>query len=307
MRTIQDVGTEILSNNPKSLYIFGGTEYGIKRKYITLLKEHYNNQLVEVSSMKELINLMSTKHFIPLQPKLYVVRYDEEFVNTLSESVARKIASLNIIGTIVCIYEADKHITKIDKYLSDYIVRMDEVSTNFKIKYLHSDFPNLPDKLINLAAKYGDNYRDAQKICECMSVIPPEDLFALSDANIMKLFGKSDEASEDLLKVGIASRNFYYLNSLLDQYSDVDSIFYTILSTMLELEKLMSNNYAQSDLKEYVKRWTLADIYNMFMQTYEALKKTRSYSASCDSKYLILYLFSLLKFQHIPDIVSMEV
>ena len=32
MLTIQDVGTEVLGNNPRNFYIFGGTEYGIDVK-----------------------------------------------------------------------------------------------------------------------------------------------------------------------------------------------------------------------------------------------------------------------------------
>lgn len=307
MRSIQDVGTEILGNEPRSFYVFGGNEYGIKQKYLSILKDHYQGQFAEVSSMSDIIGLMSTKHLIPLQPKLYIVRYDEEFVRTISDSVASKLHSLHIIGTIVCIYESDKYISKLDKFLSDDVVRMDEVNIQFKIKYLHSDFPNLPDRFISLAAKYGDNYSEAQKICRSMSAVSAEKLFSMSDDRLMKLFGKSDAVSEDLLRAGIASRNFSYLSTLLDQYDNIDSIFYTILSTMLELEKIITNKYAQSDLREYAKRWTLQDVYNMFMQTYEMLKQSRSYSASSDVKNMILYLFSLLKFQQIPDVTAMEV
>jgi hypothetical protein len=217
-----------------------------------------------------------------------------------------KLKSLKIIGTLVCLYEADKHVTKLDKFLSDYIVRLDDVSLQFKIKYLHNDFPHLPDRLINLAAQYGDNYGDAQSMCACMSVIAPEKLFALSDDGIIDLFGKSKETSEDMIRVGIASRNFQYLAKVLDQLDNLDATFYTILSTMLELEKLLHNSYTESPLRQYVKRWTAQDIYNMFMNTYEALRKSRS-TVNCDLYYLLLYLFSLLKFQQIPAVEEMEV
>ena len=306
MRTIQEVGTEILSNNPKSLYIFGGSEYGIKMKYLSMLKDYYKGDVVEVPAMDEIIHLMSTKHFVPLTPRLYIIRYDENFVTSLNESLASKIKSLRIIGTIVCIYESAKHITKLDKFLSDYVVLIDDVNVNFKIKYLHADFPKLPDKLIELSARYADNYGEAQKICMCMSTIPPESLFALSDADIMKLFGKQDSISEDQLRIGVASRNLPYLLDILDQYENLDNVFYTILSTLLELEKLLYNSYTQSSLREYVKRWNELDIYNMFMNTYEALKQSRSVASSDDTKYLIMYLFSLLKFKPIPAVESME-
>lgn len=305
MRTIQEVGTEILNNTPQKLYIFGGEEYGIKCKYISILKEHYSI-CEEMPTVNSVISIMSRKHFIPLQPKLYVVRYDEEFISNLNEVTASKLKSLNVIGTLVCIYESVKHVNKLEKYLPDYTVQIDKVNPQFVVKYLHSDFPKLPDRLINLAATYGSNYSEAQTICCSMSAVPAETLFSLSDIELMKMFNKYDDVSESNLKVGIASRNFTYLVNLLEQYNDIDSIFYTILSTMLDLEKVLTNTYAESPLREYAKRWTLEDVYNMFMNTYEALKNSRSSRIQCDTSYIILYLFSLLKFQQIPDVNVME-
>ena len=56
---------------------------------------------------------------------------------------------------------------------------------------------------------------------------------------------------------------------LYEKYPDnVDSMMYTILSTMIELDKLMDNSYAQSDIKMYLKRWTRQDIYYMFVNTH---------------------------------------
>lgn len=306
MRTIQEVGTEILNNEPKSFYVFGGSEYGIKLKYLDILKQHYGDAVVETSSMQEIISLFSTKHFIPLKPTLYIVRYDEEFVSSLNESSANKLKSLKIIGTVICLYESSKSITKLDKFLPDNVVQIDNINKQFIVKYLHSDFPNLPDKLINLAANYSENYGDAQHICACMQTIPVESLFALSDKEIAKLFGKQDIASEKDLKVGIASRNFSYLIKLTDQYEDVDSIFYIILNTMLEIEKILTNKYAQSDIREYEKRWTLEDMYNMFMNTYEMIRKSRSSQYSGNTKDNLVYLFSLLKFEKVPDMMLME-
>lgn len=304
MRTIQEVGSEILNNNPKSFYIFGGTEYGIKKKYLSMLAQHYNDNVIEIQSFAELINTMSTKHIIPLKPALYICRYDENLVSTLTEVVASKIKSLKIIGTAVCLYENEKHLAKLDKFLPNYTVRIDAVSLQFKVKYLHTDFPHLPDKLINLAAQYANDYNDAQNMCACMSAVAPEELFALPDKAIMKLFGKLDISTEDQIKVGIASRNFTYLNQLIQNYTEVDGVYYTILSTMLELDKITSNTQASSNLREYAKRWTKEDIYNMFMNTYEELKKSRTYSTDISNS--LIYLFSLLKFQTVPSVEAME-
>ena len=38
MLTIQDLGTSILNDNPNKFYIFGGNEYGIKERYLSILK-----------------------------------------------------------------------------------------------------------------------------------------------------------------------------------------------------------------------------------------------------------------------------
>ena len=111
MLTIQEVGTEILGNTPKKFYIFGGTEYGIKCKYIDIMKEHYG-KFKECQSVNEIIKLMSTRHFIPLEPTLYIIRYDEEFLSSLSDDTEKQIDKLNIVGTVVCIYELDKHVVK---------------------------------------------------------------------------------------------------------------------------------------------------------------------------------------------------
>lgn len=304
MLTIQEVGTEILGNSPRNLYVFVGPEYGIKKKYISIIKEHYG-EMKECSTMSEIIQLMSTKHFVPLKPMLYVVRYDDEFVSSLSEPAAHKLLSLKIAGTVVCIYDSEKQATKLDKFLPNNTVRIDNVNTAFKIKYLHSDFPHLPDKLINLAAEYGSDYNEAQNICSSMSQVAPEELFVLSDQQLLALFGKHSECTETEIKIGVASKNFAHLMKLAESYpGEVDSIFYTILSTLLELDKLLTNKYAQSDLREYVKRWTALDIYNMFMQTYNAIKQLRSYAT--DAKSSLIYVLSLMKFSPIPSVEFME-
>lgn len=303
MRTIQEVGSEILNNQPKSFYVFGGSEYGIKKKYLSMLKNHYEGRAVEINSMTEMVSMMSTKHIIPLQPSLYICRYDEAFINMLTEVVAAKIKALKIVGTVVCLYENEKHIAKIDKYLPDYVVRIDDVNIQFKIKYLHSDFPHLPDRLINLAAQSAANYGDAQNMCACMTVVAPEELFSLSDKELAKLFGKSEDSTEDAIKQGIASRNFTHLIKLLDIYPDLDNLYYTILATMIELDKVTTNSYVTSPLREYAKRWTKEDIYNMFMNTYSELMKSRTYNVDIENS--LIYLFSLLKFQVVPDVDAM--
>ena len=75
---------------------------------------------------------------------------------------------------------------------------------------------------------------------------------------------------------------------------------YSILSTMLDLEKILCNKYIESDLRPYQKNWTMQDIYNMFMQTYQQLAYMRSISP--DPQNVLMYLITLMQFSEIPAV-----
>jgi ABC-type antimicrobial peptide transport system ATPase subunit len=105
MLSIQEAGQQILRGNPGKFYIFVGQEFGIKTKYLESLVNHYNGEYVEIESVNDVLSMMRTKHLIPLTPKLYIARYDEDFIQSISDSTFKNIESTKIIGTIVCIYE----------------------------------------------------------------------------------------------------------------------------------------------------------------------------------------------------------
>lgn len=297
MRTIQEVGTEILTNHPAHFYIFGGTEYGIKSKYIECLKEYYADS-VEYPSLISLVDMMSSKHLIPLEPKLYIVRYDEDFVSKMTDTLCHKLKSCKIIGTIVCIYEQQKHITKLCKYLDDYIVLINAISPQFLKQYIISDFPQMPDRLVDIVCRISDNYNQAAMICTSICAAPVENACALSDSELALMFGKAAKYNDKAIRKYVASRNFAYLIHALDSYEDdSDSFLHVMLSTFLELEKVLTI-HANSDLKEYASRWTKQDVYNMFLHTYGELRKSRMFST--DLKNSIVYLFGLLQFKPVP-------
>lgn len=273
MRTIQEVGNEILTNNPKSFYIFCGCEYGIKLRYISQLQSHYQGNYESYERVQDVINLMRTKRLIPLQPSVYVIRYDDEFVSSLSDKTKSLIESTKIIGTIVCIYEDKKQVQKCNKYLGSYTVSIDPVNPQFISKYLHVDYPGIPDKLIDFATECSSDYYQAQNICAALQSAPVSLTSKLDISELKHLFGYQDTANEKMLKTGIAARNFDYCMKVLDEnYSDWDTIYYTILQTLIELDKVKSSKYSQSDLQEYGKYWNVQDIYYMFENTYDALK-----------------------------------
>ena len=305
MLTIQEVGLEILQNHPRSFYIFGGSEFGIKQKYIDILTSHYGNY-TEVSQVNDIIELMQSKRLIPLKPTVYVVRYDEKFLSGLTPVVASKLLNLKIIGTLVLIYEQDTHINKCDKYFPNNTISIDKVDTKFIVKYLMSDFPNISPNVLQIVARSAADYGHAQKICLGLSKLhDSNEISAWPESKIRQLFGLDQTYSEQLLKLNVASRNYAGLLTLVEEYSDnLDNFLYAILATLVELEKLKCNSYTTSPLREYAKLWTLKDIYNMFNHTYSALQQLRSITSNTSN--MLIYLISLVVFQEIPDIEVMK-
>lgn len=300
MRNIQEVGLEILGNNPAKIYVFVGPEYGIKSKYIECLSKYYGSK-VEADSLAAVIKTMKTKRILPLSPAVYVVRYDEDFISTLNDKTQEELLTCKVIGTIVCIYDQPKHASKLSKYLPDLTVSIDSVNSHYVEKYLHSDFPDLNDRFIKLSVNSSSDYNQAKNICRCMINGPIDEMYKLSDDELVKIFGYEDKSSENILKLGVARKDFNFLCNQLDEFDgEVQSIFYTILSTMIEIDKCMDNRNIQSDIKKYINIWTREDIYFMFMNTYDMLIKCRSWSIS-NTKDCILYLFGLLKFNRIPS------
>lgn len=302
MIAIQDLGTQILGDNPKKLYILGGPEYGVKQKYIEHLSDFYKGNVIESEDFDSILEQMRQKHIVPLEPALYVVRYDTNFVSSVNDKYASKIEKSKISGTVVCLYEDDKAIAKFDKYLPDYTASIDNVNSKFINRYLHQDFPKLDDRSIKVAIESSTSYGHAKTICNAMSFADPECLARLSESDLAKMFGYFDTSSEQQIQIGVASKNFKMLVSGLEAFPDSeDKIVYIILQTMIELEKIKSSKYSDSPLKEYAKFWDIESIYYMFMHAYDQLRKLRSISSysAIDS---CIYLFSLLKFQPIPSL-----
>lgn len=300
MISIQDLGLSIMSDSPKPFYIIGGSEYGIKDKYIDKLTALYGKK-EEYGSVSDLINFLSVKHIIPVPPALYVIRYDESFVSTISAAVAQKIHSLKFKGTIICIYAEYKHIEKLDKFLPDCTAIVEAVNPKYIEKYLHSDFPKLDDRSIHIATYCSTSYGHARTICKSMSNANPEILAKMSDKELARLFGCADESGESAIQKAVAARNFVAATQLLNRYEgDKDGLLYTILQTMIELEKVLTSKYSNSDLKDFAKYWKLEDVYHVFMNTYAELEKLRS-NTSSDVESSLIYIFGLLTFKDVPS------
>ena len=304
MKSIQDAGREILTNNPCKLYVFTGKEYGVKKRYLSILNSYYG-QSKEYEKVDDVFSIFRSKRLIKLQPCLYIVRYDEDFIKSLNDRSENDIRKLNICGTVVLIYENSKHAAKLDKYLPSYTTSVDSVNINFMVKYILSEFKNMSEKTAKDVCEISSNYGQAQNISSCLSLLSSQEVGNISKLSMMALFGKESTSNDSMIKTGVASKNFKYLISVLERYNDdKDKIFYSILSTMLDLDKLKSNPYFDCEAKAYAKYWSGPDIYYMFVNTYSMLKLSRSYS-SFDFDNALIYLFSLLQFDHVPSEVEL--
>lgn len=296
MRSIQEVGTEILTSRPKSFYIFAGNEYGIKRKYIQHLISYYLGRYKDVDSVAEVLQFMSAKHIFPPQEMLYIVRYDSKFLSSLDATTESTITSTPIVGTIVCIYEQDKDIAKLGKFVPNLTVEINAVAKEYIEKYLHQDYPDLTDEVIHVICSVCSTYAEAYNMATSLSHASGS--YALSAIKQqLSPISVSDVSSQ--LRHGIASRNFKYLVHIISTMESLDSIHYTLLHTLLELEKILSSKYTSSDLFKYKNLWTLQEVYNLFTITYFELNQLRTVSS--DIYGSVIKLLSILTFRPVPS------
>lgn len=298
--TIQQAGTEILGDNPKNMYFFGGEEYGIKCKYIEHLRDYYN-QVQEMPTVSEVLDIFKRKQLFPLPPKLYIVRYDDTFLSDLNERTVKQISKLTIRGTIVCLYEAPKAVSKCNKYFPDNTVSFDNINPSFIVQYLTKDFPALSQKAITEAVRIHPDYMGAYNICIGLSVLDDRIVDGMTSAQADETFGYDPAATEIQLRQAFAAKNVYLCINLLDTYiGDKNQIFYTWLAAMLELEKLLVNPKQKSDLGSCAKHWDLLSVYNMFQNIYAELDTSRSVqSYNIDDR--LLYLILLLQYNPVPE------
>lgn len=303
MLNIQDLGLSIMGDNPKNLYILGGSEYGIKDKYIDILCSKIGPQ-IQYPDFLSILDLMTGFRIIPLQPQVYVVRYDKSFFSKLGPALVDKFNSLKIIGTIVLIYEDDSDISKLDKYFPDNIAIINAIDPKHMAKYLSQDFPDLDQTTIKYAATRSCNYYQAKNICRCLNCI--KDDILLSEAQIASLFDLNTYKTEEDIQIAVASRDFRSYILAIDSYDgDHTRILYTILKTMIELDKIMDNKYTDSPLKKYINEWTRPDIYYMFNHTYRILQSLRQ-GVTANIEDLLIYIGALFKFKRIPDLEVLQ-
>lgn len=296
MRTIQSVGTEIFNGNIKPFYIFLGEDYGIKARYIDIIKAHYGGHYSEINQVSQLFSFFKIKRLMPLIPKLYIVRYDADWVSSLNDRTKDEIERVNITGTVVLVYEDKKQCDKINKYLPDYCVSFDKVSTSLIIKYLSTDYPQIPESIIKYIAENTVDYFRCDNICQQLLELSANEMQSLSDADLADLFYISSDYSETKLKSAVKSRNAQFLLRYISSGTDLQNFPYTILSALLDIEKEISGRFKKVDKS----LWTFDDIFNYYNLTYHTLMRIRS--ERIDVSNILSTLVMLLRYSPIPNL-----
>lgn len=300
MLTIQQAGMEILGDNPRCLYFFCGAEYGIKNKYIDHLSTLFNS-VVEVDSLDELFTSFNKKRLIDTSSTLYICRYDFDFLKKLDVNKVKNQVSCCVVG----IYDDEKSFSKLDKLFPENVVRFDSVSDKFVLKYLSNDFPEVDERYLNLvASNCTGGYGQANIVCSQLNSIRNL-LPSIEDDKLLALFGLSSTLTEQSMMKYAASRNFSGVMKVVDSFEgDVSNLINGMCHVAIELDKAMDSR-APTEYSKYVKYWSREDVYNFFEQSYTQTLNMRS-SLNVDAYSVIVYLSSLLRFNHIPSVEQMS-
>lgn len=293
MIPIQEGAKQIYSDNPNSVYFLTGPEYGVKLQYIQVLALKFNNQVEEYPSLSQLIDTLSKKSLIPRSPKVYIVRYDKEFVSKPNLNILK----LKVSGVIVGLYQDDSDEAKLDKSFPNNVLRINYLTPQIASKHLSNEFKDLPEMFIQDAVEIGVDFYSSKLICLAMSHLPKSELHNISKAQLQSLFGHQSIYDTQTFKLSIASRNFKLAIKEIESYDgDKSLLIYDILSTFLEIAKVLEKSYSDSFVKPYVHKWNSRTLQMMYDIAYEQLNILRNYSnySAYDS---LVYICSLLQFK----------
>lgn len=299
MITIQTTSIEILNDHPRKFYFMFGQEFGIKDKYLEHLKRLYVN-VVEFDEISKLAAMLASKRLFNLPDTLYIVRDDLQYIKSLDSKVSEELLSLSFDGCAVFLYSSDSYLDKVDKYFKDNCVYIDAIDAKYIKKYLSDEFSTLSDSVISKIAKIANNYGQSRLFCTSLKYLDDSIFADYTEDNILSHIGLQNNYKEDTIRQSILFRNYVYLQKLLHSSTiAVADVFYLIFNICLELEKLLTSKTTSTDL-EFLKLWSLEDVYNLFNQTYRALLLNRSSAISEDT--LLDYVCLLLAFKHIPSL-----
>lgn len=298
MLSIQEGAKEIYSASPKSVYFLTGPEYGVKKQYIDVLTKHYDGLIENQSNFADLIETFSKKSLIPRPNKVYVIRYDKDFISKLDENILK----LNIPGTILGIYEDDSDEVKLDKKFPKNTLRINRLSKNIMSKHLSKQFESIPSTLIETISSITDDFYKAQLVCQSLINLSNDTLHSISKSEVKSLFGYNTQYDTSRFKDAIRHRNFKAAINEIDAFEgDLSLLLYDILAVFIDILKVLDMNkhnlYSlRNDIPEVVKIWNISSAKHMYDIVYDQLEILRNYSSY--SPYVsLIYICSLLKFE----------
>ena len=291
MRDLKDVACEIFNDTPSKLYILCGEEYGVKREYIEMLKRHYGD-FSELSSVDTILTYFRTKHLIPPVPKLYIIRYDEDFVKSLNSGTSAMLDHINIIGTIVLVYEDGKHESALANYLPDYTTHVSTMHEKFIKKHLLSLFPDRMAEFIEHTDFRRLNYSEAYNLVLSASSLPDTELYSEEERNLVCDLSPVPQVTSDEFAFAFANKDFSSCAYIIQVYTgNLTDLFYSMCSVLIDLEAALSEpNRAKS--RKYGKsasKWNLRTVVTMFDMVYNHIKSSRT-DVSMDMRDTLLYL-----------------
>lgn len=299
MISIQEFGTEIMHKTPRKYYAFCGVEYGVKMKYLEIIASMYQGRIAEYESADKVIKFLTLKHMIPLQPTLYIIRYDEQFI----KDIDKQVHSLNSIDdncTVVFIYDSDTAERRCEKYIPENTVVFDPVDRKFVKRYLMKDYDGVPENVIDRVINVTSDYISANSICKSISVMDNSDIVCMTEDDIRKTFCASQSVNIENIKYGIAARDARYCLNIISQYDGTaDSIVYAALNALLEIEKCMVYKKINSYAVKYIKVWNFNDVNMMFNNLYTVLIQSRS-AGSFDLREAVECVIGSMSFSPIP-------
>lgn len=293
MIDVRTAGSEIFTDRkPRKFYAFCGTEYGVKLKFIRSIKEIYG-KTVNLNSVQAAMTMLNAVQLIPLEPTLYLIRYDADFIKSLDDTSEFTIDGMDYEGTIIVMYESEQDFKKCEKFIPNYTVRIDPVSYDFMRKYLRSDFPDLDGQRIETALKVGHSYIGAYMACQSLSNL--DSSYVNADA-VGRSISQDAKTNAEQFKNGVAARDFKYAVSALESSeSDPYQLVYAVLSTMLEIEKCLDNPKSKSWCSKYASGWTKYDVITVFQNAYAVLKDSRLL-LSYDVKSALIRILASMRF-----------
>ena len=155
---ISQLKEELLNNKLRPYYVFIGDELALQDHYIDKIKSLCNLEYVRAESIRAIYSKLFQKALIKTEPKLYVIRNDEEFYKTDS-AWDKFIEAKSLKGNIVILlYSGVEKTSKFCKKHESVLTQFDYVGTSILKNRLQA-ITKMPDPYcVDIVKMCGNNY-----------------------------------------------------------------------------------------------------------------------------------------------------